>query len=265
MGRKKIPRWKQKRSFENRVEVSWGPPQWFFKAWRENVEGTLFLRSCRLFFVKNSSRCEIAKLIANLPKLKANHLPPMMDTEAIRRWQGMRRVPISGILAGGCWGEQLRQPAPSLSDLFGVVQSPNKCVIGLLQGILKKNYYLCCSFGVVCNTETVTLCKKSMNKVASEKEPIETLEGQSRWHLPALERWKQNLLDVVSFAVVPRNWWKFHLNSFHNLYGFQKKEGFKFIYQFPRIKISLHSPAIDLPHATFKIIKLLYITPRNLT
>ena len=63
--------------------------------------------------------------------------------------------------------------------------------------------------------------------MASEKEPIETLEGQSRWHLPALERWKIYLLDVVSFAVVPGNEWKFRLNSFQNLCGlFQKRKGF---------------------------------------
>ena len=139
MERKKIPRSKQKRSFESKFH---GGPQWFFKAcFKRMLRVPCFWDHVSFFcekFIKMWNGQIWHNSIANLPKLKANHLPPMMDTEAIRRWQGMRRVPISGILAGGCWGEQLRQPALSLSDLFGVVQSPSKCVIGLLQGILKK-------------------------------------------------------------------------------------------------------------------------------
>ena len=132
----------------------------------EILRGTLFsIISCFLSWFIKMWNGQICHNSIPLPKLRANHLPPMMDTQAIRRWQGMRRLPIS--VSGGVLVRTVSTASTAFKWPFLVsFNHPKNGWLGFYKEFWTKTTYF--AFWGWYAKPIETLCKKLINKVASE-------------------------------------------------------------------------------------------------
>ena len=221
-----------------------GVPNDFLRLVLKKCWGYPVFEIMSVFFCEKFIKMWNGQIDCNSSKAKGPIISPWWTLRRSEddRWWG---VPISGSL-GACLFEQFQQPTLSLSDLFGIVQ----WVIGFVQGNLKKELTAILQFrggmqhrkrdlvqkvdeqsgkwdiwNISCPLFWVVKmqgCTLQLLSYLLLKEPIETLEGQSRWqNCP----WKMKKIPFgcCKFCCCTRKLMKVTFEQFPELSGLVQK------------------------------------------